>query len=89
VYNKSKLHLIGENKFVVFVFTMHTPKGVKPIMRRITRHTDPVLRRMRLTPLEFCLRVIVYEKPLNLVKTKSIATSVLLLFYNDGLIKRL
>ena len=34
---------------------------------------------MRLTPLGFCLRVIVNEKPLNLEKTTSSVLSVLLL----------
>ena len=36
---------------------------------------------MRVTPLGFCLRVIVNEKPLNLVKTTSSVLSVLLLIY--------
>ena len=36
---------------------------------------------MRVTPLGFCLRVIVNEKPLNLEKTTSSVLSVLLLIY--------
>ena len=35
----------------------------------------------RVTPLDFCLRVIVNEKPLNLEKTTSSVLSVLLLTY--------
>ena len=38
-------------------------------------------RGMRVTPLGFCLRVIVNEKPLNLEKTTSSVLSVLLLIY--------
>ena len=41
----------------------------------------PVLRRMRVTPLDLCLRVIVNEKPYNLEKTISSDLSVLLLIY--------
>ena len=36
---------------------------------------------MRVTPLGFCLRVIVNENPLNLEKTTSSGLSVLLLIY--------
>ena len=36
---------------------------------------------MRVTPLGFCLRVIVNEKPLNLEKTTSSDLSVLILIY--------
>ena len=39
----------------------------------------PVLRDMRVTPLGFCLRVIVHENLLNLEKTTSSVLSVLLL----------
>ena len=38
---------------------------------------EPVLRRMRLTSLGCCLRVIVNEKPLNLWKTTSSFLSVI------------
>ena len=37
--------------------------------------------KMRVTPLDFCLRVIVNEKSLNLEKTTSSVLSVLLLIY--------
>ena len=40
---------------------------------------------MRVTPLGFCLRVIVNEKPLNLEKTTSGVLSVLLLIYAKNL----
>ena len=42
------------------------------------REREPDLRRMRVTPLDFCLRIIVNEKPLNLEKTTSSVLSVLL-----------
>ena len=51
------------------------------------REREPVLRRMRVTPLDFCLRIIVNEKPLNLEKTTSSVLSVLLLIY--GIIIRI
>ena len=37
------------------------PRGVSRSRRRITRQREPVLRRLRETPLGFCLRVIVNE----------------------------
>ena len=40
-----------------------------------------IQRCMRVTPLGFCLRVIVNEKPLNLENTTSSVLSVLLLIY--------
>ena len=46
--------------------------------RRITRQRG----RMRVTPLGFCLRVVVHEKPQNLEKTTSSVLSVLLLIYD-------
>ena len=41
-----------------------------------------IQRGMCETPLGFCLRIIVNEKPLNLEKTTSSALFVFLLFYN-------
>ena len=40
---------------------------------------EPVLPRIRLTPLGFCLGVIVNEKPLHFEKTTSSVLSMLLL----------
>ena len=47
--------------------------------RWITRQRES----MRVTPLDFCLRIIVNEKPINLEKTTSSVLSVLLLIYGE------
>ena len=47
--------------------------------RRITRQRKPVLRRLRETPLSFCLRVIVNEFHPNLEKMTSSVQSVILI----------
>ena len=44
-----------------------------------------IQREMRVTPLGFCLRVILNENPLNFEKTTSIVLSVLLLIYDENL----
>ena len=47
--------------------------------RRISRQKEPVLRRLRETPLGFCLRVIVKKFHPNLEKTKSSVLSFILI----------
>ena len=50
-------------------------------MENYKTERNPVLRRMHITPLGYCFRVIVNEKPLNLEKTTTSVLSVLLLIY--------
>ena len=51
------------------------PKGVTRKLRLITIQGEIML----VTPMGFCLKVIVNENPLNLEKTTSIVLSVLLI----------
>ena len=68
------------SRFRGFLFTI----SLRQKSKGVTRILSPCLviqRSMRATPLGFCLRVIVDEKPLNLEKTTSSVLSVLLLIY--------
>ena len=56
------------------------PKGYRVQLQ--DREREPVLRRMRVTPLGLYLMVIVKEKPLNLEKTTSSVLPVLILIYD-------
>ena len=66
---------------------MKKPKGVMHGWRRTgslsvelqDREREPVLRRLRVTPLYFCVRVFVNEKHINLEKTTSSVLSVILI----------
>jgi len=66
--------------FGVFSFTItlrQKPKGVT----RMLSVCIVILLGVRVTPLAFCLKVIVNEKSLNLEKTTSSVLSVLLFIY--------
>ena len=74
------------SRFRVFLCTItlrQTAKRVTRMVRRITRQRvetrESVLRRLNVTPLGVCLRVIVNKKPLNLEKTTSSVLSVSLI----------
>ena len=70
-------------RFRGFSFTIalrQKPKGV-PRRQRMLSLCLVIQCCLRGTPLGFCLRVIVNERPLNLVKTTNSVLSVLLLIY--------
>ena len=60
--------------FSITMTLRQNSKGVTRMLRWMTRQKES----MRVTPLGFCLRVIVNENPLNLEKTKSSVLSELL-----------
>ena len=60
-----------------FVISCRASRGVSHSQRRIIRQREHVLRRLRETPLSFCLRVIVNEFHSNLEKTTSSVLSVI------------
>ena len=60
-------------KGILFTITVsQKPEGVTRMQRLSTRQTES----MRVTPLGFCLRVIMNKKPLNLEKTTANVLSV-------------
>ena len=66
--------------FVLCTITlMQKPKGVTCSRRRTESLSVFVLRRLHLTPLGFCPRVIVNKTHINLEKTTSIVLFVILI----------
>ena len=65
---------------VSFTITLRQkPKEVTSSRHRTRqREREPDLRRLRVTPLGFCLRVIVNETQINLEKTTSCVISVII-----------
>ena len=57
------------------------PKELRACRVELQDIEEPVLRGMRVTPLGFCLSVIVNEKPLDLERTTPSVLSVLFLIY--------
>ena len=70
------------NIYKIQGFFVHNNPETEP--KRSYAHApgkEPVLRRMRVTPLGFCLRAYVNEKPLNLEKMINSVLSVLLIIF--------
>ena len=65
------------SRFNCFSFTITLRQKPKEVTRVLSCNS----RSMRVTPLGFCLRIIVNEKPLNLEKKTFSVLSVLLLFH--------